>query len=65
MSTVKFEVYQSQMNQNFGTFVIQRSTLPFQDEEPNFQEQLQYFEVAASFIQHLRLFDLNDLERPQ
>ena len=29
-------------------FVIQRSTLPFRGEEPNFQEQLQNFEVAAS-----------------
>ena len=29
-------------------FLIQRSTLPFQGEEPNFQKQLQNFEVAAS-----------------
>ena len=29
-------------------FVIQRSTLPFRGENPNFQEQLQNFEVAAS-----------------
>ena len=28
-------------------FVIQSSTLPFRGEEPNFQEQLQNFEVAA------------------
>ena len=45
-------------------FVIQRSTLPFPDEEPNFQEQLQTFEVAASKFNHLRSFNLKDLERP-
>ena len=28
-------------------FVIQKSTLAFRGEEPNFQEQLQNFEVAA------------------
>jgi hypothetical protein len=27
---------------------MQRSTLPFRGEEPNFQEKLQNFEVAAS-----------------
>ena len=31
-----------------GSFVIQRSILPFRGHEPNFQEQLQNFEVAAS-----------------
>ena len=29
-------------------FVIKRFTLPFRGEEPNFQEQLQSLEVAAS-----------------
>ena len=33
---------------NLEPFVIQRSTLPFRGEEPNFQEQLQNFEVAAA-----------------
>ena len=36
-------------------FVLQRSTLPFRGEEPNFQEQLQTFEVAVSKFHHLRL----------
>mgnify|MGYP001424394104 CR=1 FL=1 len=31
-----------------GSFVLQRSILPFRGHEPNFQEQLQNFEVAAS-----------------
>ena len=47
---------------NFGTVVIQRSTLPFRGEEPNFQEQLQNFDVEASKFHHLRSFDLNDLK---
>ena len=44
-------------------FVIQRSTLPFRGEEPNFQEQLQNFEVAASKFQHQSSFHLNNLGR--
>ena len=48
-STVKYEIEQSQINQNFGTVChTEVSTLHFQGEEPNFQEQLQNFEVAAS-----------------
>ena len=37
--------------------VIQRFTLPF-------QEQLQALEVVASKFRYLRSFNLNDLERP-
>ena len=46
-------------------FVVQRSTLPFRGEEPKFQEWLQKLEVAASKIQPLYSFDLNNLERPK
>ena len=41
-------------------FIIQRSTLPFRGEEPNFQEQLKTLEVAASKFHYLRSFNLNE-----
>jgi hypothetical protein len=46
-------------------FVVQRSTLPFRGEEPNFQEWKQKLEVAASKIQPRFAFNLNNLERPK
>ena len=51
-STVKYEIYKVKKIRTVEQFVIQRSTLPFRGEEPNFQEQLQSLEVAASIIQH-------------
>ena len=46
-------------------FVIKRSTLPFGGEEPNFQELLPNFEVAASKFRDQLSFDLKDLKRPK
>ena len=47
-STVKYEIYKVKKIRTVEQFVIQRFILPFRGEEPNFQEQLQNFEVAAS-----------------
>ena len=44
-------IYSKHLQCNSGEIlgnVIQRSTLPFRGEKPNFQKQLQNFEVAAS-----------------